>query len=833
MQPQTPNPYPSHPQNQAPHVAFKMEYRTRNTHTKHMKAGVNAWMWVCRLCKQNKEHAKEILAQEQASHPPVVAGARRQRDDGAEDDEAELVRQREAAIKAAVVEKIGETVWSGLANDDFELEGGAGVFRPMRASQHLNAAHPEFSIDNDKDGQKLLKHFNVKTATSARGAQTTITTAFAVVKAASDQRALLVKNPLARNLTPRECQTFWAARKYISFESFDDPFFKKAFANADFKCGEADKPVGADYVSKDIRDGAGKFSDEVYKAVFARRFVCIAIDAGTVWDRYLATMVHAIGESRSMVFDLRPDFEIDPLREIDHCINSSAVEFGRLTAENMANYLKPLIAKFESDYNLLVVAVSSDNAANMLNLCEQMSMFDSRCACHGIQLIVAEATAARKEHTDAMELVESMVSELRSLPSKTLDKHGVSHIRPPQETRWNSKLKLLRDVQAALDTRKFTRDDQSSILNSLPNPRQRQQIDNLVECLARFETATKLCESDTSNMLDTICAVGVMELPKHFGETERQSENLYKQFRVRILSAPLVVAAYFAGCHSHAMSPWETSIVEFIKVVMQSKISERILQRFGHTVSQLVLAFDNFLRHGRAKRHSFSKRAYEDEILKLRSGKAPSLPRLTTEDSKILGNWLWVVTGVLASEASAERCFRRLKLTVPTDRKSLKNETCEAAVKVNVASGFFLQAQESLEQKVPVAVDAETNDNTNENEQLSGAAFSDACDLILSQASIRLKNIAATSAAGAAEAKSAPTARNRCMAWKYDDEGNRTERCSKAFVTGHPITDHKYVMCIKCKSFSSTICLNLSPVVEKNTWRCEDCVMKGVEPAFF
>ena len=313
--------------------------------------------------------------------------------------------------------------------------------------------------------------------------------------------------PLARPREGLETLAFWMARKFVSFASLDDVFFRDLHKDA---IGSTTRQS----ISIFCRARAPQLLNEVIGYKFActgatKRFMSLAIDSGTVWRRYLVIVAH-VAAQRSLIVSLKPDIIVDQAAgEARKMLNAriararapapaagagagagagaaAAAAAGaganqapddgvdevtvddatpRLTIDNLVEHVRALVLRLESR-GCVVIGISTDNASNMRGMSAKLRLFDSRCLAHGIQLLVRVFMLEDKPESGddddidaadrgpcakiamAVALLGAVVDSVGKLPPARRDELGLCGVRKPVETRWNDTLYMMRQVIA-------------------------------------------------------------------------------------------------------------------------------------------------------------------------------------------------------------------------------------------------------------------------------------------------------------------------------------------------------------------------------------------------
>ena len=786
----------------------------------------------CRICLAERDAARVRCRDQIAEATKEVdgtAGLNRPRDD---DDEplvnaAKRAQQREAAIDAAVRRRV-HAAFPDDADVLLHLSRScflAATFRGDRFPTHAQATHGCTSaqeVSAKLGPPRLAPSINDATAAATRRS--------------AHERAVAA-NPLLREFSARDAFLCHLARTGIAGQTVEDPFLRRtidALSRRELLAGSAAPTARSDSVllsakrtNEALRALAPRMEKEVLGHLVRDAVVTLAVDSGTVWNRYLATML-VLPKMQAILLDLKTDVDINAMQiapagdDDDAPLGVDDSEIKTLTADVMAEHVRGVIAAVEKDYGALVLAVSTDNASSMTSMSRQLCLFDMRCGCHGVQLIVNELFESVEPLRLAWAAAEKFLCEVEALPAQHRQK--LCAVRRAVVTRWNGRLALFRSI-AKVHTKVLSRQGETPFATPMHH-RQQAQVKDAISFLKPFARATKRCESDTADVIDVIAAVGefvAVQLPA----------GAMHLLRKRLLSCPLVVVAFFCRCHA-ADHPQLDALVTMVRAAITSRVSERLLAKHKTTPTVVCGQFDAYQRLGLGRRTTaqYDGRAqFEAEMTAL----------ATTHKMGELANWVRAVSRIAASEASAERAFSRLKLSVKPSQKTMLSKTAEARVKLAFLSSFYEEARNGNEvEEVDVdnaVVEVLDDDGDDDTPVDDAAAFFTACNIIIDQAGLRSIE-KSTSRTARAHAK--PDTKTRCSAVEADG----------AKVCGRLVKEHKAraseagtqttvqdmtLRCYECELYFCATCLGIGQTVaqgamQEATWRCPQCTMKGTRP---
>jgi hypothetical protein len=799
---------------------------------------------ICKICVHEKKVAEAKVAQLRNSHDKEIE-AEVVLKTAAEDIALADLNKRQQLLREELVMELANKQEATLYEKSTMTPHSTSVPRGSRLEGHLRSQH------NIKDAKELAERLQS-------------------IRSEPDSKQKLVQPTLAasllatREFNARECATIYHARKYHSFSDVEDVFFKKLVsmiptppptveANGAVTPSNKAVIINRRAARRDVIQMAAQLELEVCSSLFYRRFVTLAIDSGTVWTRCLATVVHAqCGEGRSLLFDLRPDWDLtetprDPDASSDED-EADVSEVPHLTSEKMKVHVQSLIDKLEAKpYCCFVIAVCTDNASSMVGLSRMLNRFDVRCACHGIQLLVNVVLENDPDSMTVKSTSETFLKNVMKLTPAVRTRQKLNNIQTPCTTRWNGWLELIRNVQTAvmqnnhIDNTSTTRTTMPAVLVNAPQRETFNKFQSVIDLLRRFEIATNIVQGDAANIIDFIRAVGVLLFPFH--------HNLYhlKQFNdkfvERLLSAPLIVTAFFCRCHSPVTTGNLETLKKYIRAVIDSSASRAFCKTLNIDASTVLAQFEKFGGTAKPPRQAnlYDGNAFSKDMDHY-SSDAIGLSALM--------KWLNAIVHITCSEASAERVFRRLKLTIPKDRKRISTLASEACVKLNIMSQFFVpesktivvenrQRQESSDAATAMS-SAPTNSASPSPRATSGAAAAAASSSgnnILDDVVDDVRQVEAQQQFHTAAVYIVEAAIKKLLAMENEDleeilqpTKRKIARCTVHKTDTKTFREMK-LRCTKCREYSCEDCVGVSAEdVTQDGWTCSHCQLEGCMP---
>jgi hypothetical protein len=277
-------------------------------------------------------------------------------------------------------------------------------------------------------------------------------------------------------------------------------------------------------------------------AKFKNRTVTLAIDAGTIWHRYLCVVAVCYG--------------FTPLT-----VSMAQCEGTVMSIEWVSGEVNRCIEKLRAQ-QVYAISIVADNASNMQGALRTIPLLAQRCLAHSLQLAVNDAFSTS------------------SLLEKTWDNCTTvmmaNKIPQPPLTRWSGKflaLRLLADLDKMWDVSDIT-------------PAEYDAFVPLVRALKPYFVATQLLRSDRANLV--IAAAIIHSLLTH-GQSVRtaQAKALLNAFKARqsllITDAIVCLCYYHPGTNRGALDPSVRARIEAIvkgPFTTVSKSESAIIQQF-------------------------------------------------------------------------------------------------------------------------------------------------------------------------------------------------------------------------------------------------------------
>jgi len=858
----------------------------------------------CKICAQQCSDARALKSQYlaqlgpidwEADHIPMSCrGMRRKRDEEADDTAAaaELRANRELQLMTMLQTALGAKIAS-LAN---ETPKTWGDFRGPRVERHLETVHtittlaelhanPDY-IAYERNTKRARDPRSSSSSSSAAAVWAQPALAFTQhgvvppsIAAIGDPTAFLATAFTA--FTARETNIISLVRTHQPLSVIADPFHKRTIELADWH--RTTKPLTSREAATEAAVVlAARMQREVMSALFDgaaqpreahRRGVMttasLAADAGTVWDRYRALVLHGHSgpvNSRALLYSLKPDFEIDGAykealakaqaalddTDLDAAPLPEELAMPHLTAEHMQAHVRATIDELATQHRIFVLAICTDNASNMTSMIAKLGIFDARCGCHGIQLI-ARALMADKEGIpeiyDALVAARKFVDAVKKLPTAQIAVQLLSscaHIGP--ETRWDSELQMIECVLAAHDRRLYqsfgsaaprtgSATGRAPKADTVVEPASGESLKNMrtaIAVLMPFRVATKIVERDDATQLDLVRAIGILDLGDHVDYPHLDWTGVNKCVQARIVCAPLVVTAFFCRTVEVTFAKLEV-IIAFIKSVILCAHSKMLCERvLGVDALAVARQFGTYVV---AMSSTFSpKRAaaaqYETSVAEFDD----NLARMRESDCAALAAWVREISRITASEASCERVFRDQKLTVGKTQKQLLASNVEARLKIGSLSKFYLDARKAQHERA--AADAAAAAAPQPVEQDRAAPIVVHGEALTQEARDAMRRERVAMFSGATYLLN--RAVDRISAEKKNVaalHANKCPGCGKTLPGAHR-ANQPTITCIHCEldfpeECSGTMRAVLIAAGALTTWKCKTCDATPAPPLFW
>jgi hypothetical protein len=259
-------------------------------------------------------------------------------------------------------------------------------------------------------------------------------------------------------------------------------------------------------------------------AKFKNRTVTLAIDAGTIWNRYLCVVAVCYG--------------FTPLT-----ISMAQCEGTVMSIEWVSGEVAKCVEKLRAQ-QVYAISIVADNASNMQGALPTLPLLAQRCLAHSLQLAVNDGF-------NTSNLLEKTWDNCKTVMK-------ANKIPEPPLTRWSGKflaLRTLADLNKTWDVSDIT-------------PAEYNAFDPLVRALKPYFVATQLLQSDRANL---VLAAAIIHTLLTHGKTEPrtpQAKALLNALRARrsllITDAIVCVCYYHPGTNRGALDPSIRARIEAI-----------------------------------------------------------------------------------------------------------------------------------------------------------------------------------------------------------------------------------------------------------------------------
>jgi hypothetical protein len=286
----------------------------------------------------------------------------------------------------------------------------------------------------------------------------------------------------------------------------------------------------------------------------AGKNVTLIADKGRIWYDYIPFCVVNTEDGTMVLWDMvqvskTSIFKNNPALNNNKKNNNNINSIENAKALVIAEEAKRINAELKvATINL--IAVCTDNASNMTKFVsimkEELGIIGLGCMCHGIALMLKDAV-------DQIPLWKEYVERACLLRVTFNTKFASGSDRPFREandTRWNSKARLLRDV-----VKHYPRvsKDFAVGVEMMFTTEDLKFCETLCKQLEGVETATKICESDKSTLLDAIPALQLlMEVEPHsVNRLDGIGAHLFEDALIKrcenlmLLCEPLIALIFF------------------------------------------------------------------------------------------------------------------------------------------------------------------------------------------------------------------------------------------------------------------------------------------------
>jgi hypothetical protein len=739
---------------------------------------------------------------------------RQQEQDARGEDAVLLLEQGQVKmLDALIMQKLKDIVGEQTISNSTMQVKKFEKFRGERIKAHLDSVH------KIKTEVQLRAHedFNSDVQGRSKGRQMLMPEAL--------KNALVAGDPLKhRTFKARELQLLMLARNFTPINSIEDHATRLFHKAGNFPEVPYSHRASA---TKALCDLAVDLKDQVLRQAFAPcGFLYLTCDSVTIWHyRYLMTIVHAKGVVRALPLDVSADFEVDPAvrepRSDDDSDCRQEVTAAKLTADSMNQHLRSqIITKLENEYKCVVVSMCTDNASSMKNLCVCLGVFDQRCLCHAIQLVVR---ALEPHYAEALAHSKDIVEQVSRLSAQKKEAHHLNSVCAGPATRWNSVLLELQAVKRAHDDQRF---GVGVGVNPLSVAAQ-QRVADAIQLLRPYETATKIAESDSSTMISALHALATIRLDL-LDETEGEVPAAQlRQFRKHIMTMPLLITAFFCRCVQPNDKTFST-VASIMEIVMQTEVSKKIITKICPQIDsteKLKAQFNEYLMRTAPNRtdEKYSATKLLTELADLKKTHA------------LLGRWVEVIANITPSEASAERCGSKGKLSATRLQTRMSPKTVESRIITMCASEFYFDAHRKQINADADDVDKHQQQNQQQQNQQQqhqqhqdqGAAIDNEREEALFQTILFVM-------------KQGAVLWNEKLGVEEDVDGIRCAQtdCPYGRMKQHPTNNFfQKLMCASCGRAFNASCAGVPyDVLLKNgtleSWKCERCHNGAVIAAF-
>lgn len=423
-----------------------------------------------------------------------------------------------------------------------------------------------------------------------------------------------------------EVEAIALAEGLLPFSIVEKEWFRRAF-NPTVRCAETAAANTLAVESKLL---------EQLSAHFAGRFVTIAFDSGTVWNRYLAICMS--DERGSALIGAVPD---------------TAFVGAQLTTENITRVIKDTVQDLRNR-GVHVVACVADNASNMQGV-EVEGVITLRCAAHTIQLV-------------AKDVIEECFEEEANFATNLQRTKPELHLPAPVVTRWNSLYRLFEKICSARNA--IIEADATDINNVC-------RVEVAMLALKPFFVATQLVQGDG---VTTFAAISAMRplLQQHARTTVGRSIEKAVATRTHqlITSAELLVAFLAPsfnriGCSKAVFDAVHEILLRMVALAAECHGDEVI----GDTVSCEWQTFCS------APPPRISTVITAKDYAAYWVGHSMIFPRMATIVIATLG--------ATPTEGAVERVFSKMKYQLDKSRTTLSPTLVSAQLFVNSAIAFL------------------------------------------------------------------------------------------------------------------------------------------------
>jgi hypothetical protein len=486
---------------------------------------------------------------------------------------------------------------------------------------------------------------------------------------------------------------------------------------------------------------------------------------------------------------------------------------GTMTIEHVSALLiERFIAPLKEKYGIHVAAIASDCAASMLGVSARIGVLTVKDASHGFH----HAAALASSETGDLRLKRGLRAA-KEFVERNAGIGVVKHIKAVREQRW---LDTHRWLVKVLDVAGQGCND-ANFAPMLGG--QRKLVEDAIETLDHFRAAVRVCEGDCSDQLHILEGLATIGFnASHdfgaFGALDRQG-SLQVKLAVdeRIITPLLVIASYFAPIKlGLAQTPHGPALAALMRKWLCTRALKELAAKLGLSPTMLPAEFDNHARTQFNERAEALSRASYASFLADRTALFPNLFGLLVH-----------LVGLVSGEASAERAFHALRLTVGDNRASLSSESVDAAVRMV----FFARHIEDVALNHPYRrefpdIDEEPEPqpvNVDEAELAGQAPHNDAANAAVAAERVAFETAVARAAHGVVMLACEKVA--RVNATPKPTHAPARGKCGKC---SHPIGNHQagqWLWCRECELFYSYACIDAMPTTEDAvaSFTCATC----------
>lgn len=372
-----------------------------------------------------------------------------------------------------------------------------------------------------------------------------------------------------------------------------------------------------------------------------------------------------------------------------------------------------------------VTSICTDNAANMLKFVDEFSkdnkIFGTPCMCHGIQLFLGDVFG----NLPTLTTIFSKAAKIRHVYNMRRIKSLHPFARQSNDTRWNSSYYELFDIvvnyKVVLEVVSGQMPDPSALFDA----GELGFAESMCGILKNAEMATKVCEGNTSTLVDGMIALQLLfEMEPDYSNARHEHipQNTFEDaLKARcedafLLSEPLIALVYFCPVFDRTCLKGENNCeaIDMKRYVRNIITTAGLVEKLGLEESKVIADYDEW-----SAIHMYT--AFDDDELATFTAEKymESITKLKWESlRKILQHF----SGLIASEAAAERVFSVLGKTVGSSRSRLsaKNAFLALQGKLLLNNNQFCKKDAAAAEKLMATMMKETavmvDDHDNEEQ---------------------------------------------------------------------------------------------------------------------